>query len=85
MTFEPTGDTCALLLVGVAHAFGKVGHVQRSVRKMAKHTLKELEGSKRGLNTSLNARIWSFLDTAILCSASCCSLILIDLAVNFIR
>ena len=45
MTFEPTGDTCALLLVGVAHAFGKVGHVQQSVRKTAKHTLKELEGS----------------------------------------
>jgi len=32
---------CALLLVGVARAFGMVGHVQRntkSVRRMAKHT-----------------------------------------------
>ena len=30
---------CALLLVGVAHAFGMVSHVQQSVR-MAKHVLK---------------------------------------------
>ena len=44
MTFELTGGTCALLLVGVAHAFGKVSHVQRSVRKTAKRTLKDLEG-----------------------------------------
>ena len=83
MTFEPTGNTCALLLVGVAHAFGKVGHVQRSVRKTANRTLKELEGSERGSNTSPNARIWSFLDTAILCFASRCSLVLIDLAADF--
>ena len=68
MTFEPTGDMCALLLVGVAHAFGKVGHVQRSVRKTANRTLKELEGSERGLNTSPNARIWSFLDTPFFAS-----------------
>ena len=72
-------DTCALLLVGVAHAFGKVSHVQQSVRKMGKCTLKGLEGSEQGSNTSPNARIWLILDTAILCSASCCSLILIDL------
>ena len=44
MTFEPTGDRCALLLVGMAHAFGMVGHVQQSVRRMAKRTLKELLG-----------------------------------------
>ena len=26
VTFELTGDTCAVLLVGVAHAFGSVSH-----------------------------------------------------------
>ena len=83
MTFEPTGDTCALLLVGVAHAFGKVGHVQQSARKTAKCTVKELEESERGSNTSPNARIWSFLDTGILCFASRCSLLLINLATDF--
>ena len=30
MTFEPTGNMCALLLVGVARTFGTVGHVQQS-------------------------------------------------------
>ena len=29
MTFEMTGDTCALLLVGMASAFVMVGHVQQ--------------------------------------------------------
>ena len=29
MTFEPTGDTCALLFVGMASTFGTVGHVQQ--------------------------------------------------------
>ena len=43
MTFEPTGDMCALLLVGVPHAFGTVSHVQQGVRKTAKCTLKELK------------------------------------------
>ena len=38
MTFELTGVTCALLLVGVAHALGMVGHMQQSVR-MAKRSL----------------------------------------------
>ena len=42
MTFEPTGDTCALP-VGVAHAFGTVGHLQQSVRRMAKRTLIEFQ------------------------------------------
>ena len=36
MTFEPTGDTCAILVVDVARAFGSIGHVQQSVRRMAK-------------------------------------------------
>ena len=36
MTFELTGNTFALLLVDVACAFGMVGHVQQSVRRMAK-------------------------------------------------
>ena len=43
MTFEPTGDTCTIRLVGVAYAFGMVGHVQRSVKEMAKRMLKELQ------------------------------------------
>ena len=29
MTFEPTGDTCALLLVGVVSTFVTVSHVQQ--------------------------------------------------------
>ena len=78
MTFEPTGDTCVLLLVSVAHAFGKVGHVRRSVRKTEKCALKWLKGSERG-------RIWMFLDTGILCLASRCSLVLIDVAADFTR
>ena len=64
MTFEPTGDTCALLLVGVASAFVMVGHVQQcdkdKVRRMAKRTLKELIESQKVRevsNTSPNARI----------------------------
>ena len=65
MTFEPTGDRCALLLVGMAHAFGKVGHVQQSVRRMAKHMLKELLEVTEVSNTSLNARIRWFLKIAI--------------------
>ena len=75
--------TRALLSVSVAHALGKVGHVQWSVRKTAKRTLKEVEGSERGLNTSPNARIWSFSNTAIFCFARRCSLVLIDLAADF--
>ena len=37
------------------------------------------------LNTSMSMRIWSFLETAILCFASCCSLIFIDLIAEFTR
>ena len=43
MTFEPTVDTWALLLVGVGHPFGTVGHVQQSVRRVAKCMLKEFQ------------------------------------------
>ena len=39
MTFELTVVTCALLLVGVAHALGMVGYMQQSVR-MAKRMIK---------------------------------------------
>ena len=65
-----------LLLVGVAHAFGTVGHVQQSVGsvKDGKEYMYEwVWGSERGSNTSLK---WSFLETAILCFASRCSLVL---------
>ena len=33
----------ALLLVGVAHAFGTVSHVQQSVRRMPKCMMKEFQ------------------------------------------
>ena len=82
MTFEPTGNTCALLLVGMAHAFGMVRHVQRSVRT-AKRMLKELKKVSKVSNISHNARIWLFLDMAILCFTRRCSLILIDFAADF--
>ena len=84
ITFEPTDDTCALLLVGVASAFVTVGHVQQCEK--AKHTLKEFIESQKVSdvsNTSPNARIWSFLETATPCFTSYCSLILIHLAADF--
>ena len=65
MTFEPTGNTHTLLLVGVACAFGMVSHVQQ---KMTKHTLKEFQEVSMVWNTSPNTRIWSFLKTANLAS-----------------
>ena len=63
MTFEPTGDMCALLLVGVASAFVTVSYVQQcdKVRRMTKRTLKELIESQKVSdvsNTSPNGRIW---------------------------
>ena len=64
ITFELTR---ALLLVGIPHAFWMVSHVQQSVssvRRMAKHTLKELEEVSEVLNTSLKVKIWLFLKTA---------------------
>ena len=85
MTFEPTGNMCALLLVGVARAFGTVSHMQQSVRRMAKCTMKEFQKVSKVLNTSTSMRIWSFLETVILCFASCCSLIFIDLIAEFTR
>ena len=55
MTFEPTGDTCALLLVGVACAFRTVSH---GVRRIAKRTWKEFQDVSEVSNTSLNMWIW---------------------------
>ena len=47
MTFEPTDNMYALLLVGMASALGMVGHVQQQVwqsfKRVAKHTLKEFQ------------------------------------------
>ena len=43
ISFELTGDTCAVLLVGMANAFGTVGHVQQSAGRMAKRILKEFQ------------------------------------------
>ena len=59
MTFELTGDTCALLLVGVACAFRTAGHVQQSVRRIVKHTLKEFQKVNTVSNTSLNVMVVS--------------------------
>ena len=53
MIFEPTGNTCALLLVGVAHAFGTISHVKQGVRRMANRTLKELPQQMPGYIHSL--------------------------------
>ena len=53
MIFEPTGNTCALLLVGVAHAFGTISHVKQGVRRMANRTLKELPQQMPGYVRSL--------------------------------
>ena len=60
MTFEPTGDTCTLLLVGMVCAFGTISHVQQDVKRMAKCTLREFQEVSEISNTSLNVRIWSF-------------------------
>ena len=74
VTFEPTGDRFALLLVGMACTFDMVSHVQQSVRRVAKHMMKEFQ---EVLNTSPNASIWSFFEMVILCFANCCSPILV--------
>ena len=79
MTFEATR---ALLLIGVVRAFGMVSHVQQSVRRMAKRTMKQFQEAWEVWNTSLNMRTWSFLEKAILCFASHYSLLLIDLAAD---
>ena len=71
------------ILVGIASAFETVGHVQESVRRVAKCTLKEFQKVSVVSNTSLSTRIWSFRETAILCFAIHWSLILIDLAADF--
>ena len=71
------------MIVGVASTFETVGHVQQSVRRITKLTLKEFQDVSDVSNTSPNVRIWLFLKTAIICFASCCSLILIHLTVDF--
>ena len=71
------------MIVGVASTFETVGHVQQSVRRITKHTLKEFQDMSDVSNTSPNIMIWLFLETAIICFASCCSLILIDLTMDF--
>ena len=62
MTFELTGDTCALLLVGVAHAFGTCA---TKCEKNGKVYIERVPGSEAS-STSPNTRIWSFLERAIL-------------------
>ena len=58
---------------GLTHS--ETNSEQQSVRRTAKHTSKEFQEVSEVSNTSPNARIWSFLVTAILCFASCCSLL----------
>ena len=60
-----------------------VGHVQQSVRKIAKCMLKEFQEVSEVSDISLNARGGSFLEMAILCFASHCSLVFVDLAADF--
>ena len=61
-------NTCALLLVGVANAFGTVGHVQqrvKSVRRMVKRTyIERVWGCDHvRFQTEPNVRIWLFFKT----------------------
>ena len=82
MTFEPAGYTCALVSRrGTCFWDGR--HVQQSVRRMAKRMLKEFQEVSEVLNTSPNTRIRLFLEMTILCFSSHCSLVLIDLTVDF--
>ena len=77
-------NMCGLLLVGVAHAFGTVGHAcATKCEKCEKEGIvyvlhwKSLRMWAR-FRTSHNARIWSFLKTTMhfICSARpCCSLL----------
>ena len=54
-----------ITLVSVARAFGTIGHVQQSVRT-AKCTLKEFKEVSEVLKKNLTeAKIWSFLKTAM--------------------
>ena len=64
ISFEPTMH----ITVSVAHAFGTIGHVQQSVRT-GKCTLKEFEEVSKVSNTT-EAKIWSFLKTAMCFFAS---------------
>ena len=57
MTFEPKGNTCTVLLVGVVYAFGTISHVQQGVKRIAKCMLKEFQEVSMASNTSLNVRI----------------------------
>ena len=59
MTFEPTGDTCALLLVGVACAFEMDGRpCATKCEKDGKAYVERVPGVSEVLNTSPNVRIY---------------------------
>ena len=66
MTFELTGNTC-ITVSRRGTCFGTASHVQQSLKRMAKCTLKEFQEVSEVLNTM---RIWSFLETTILCFTS---------------
>ena len=73
MTFELTSNTCALLLIGVASTFGMVKDSQTcatSVTKCEKNGKANNERVPKVLNSSPNARILLFLETATLGSLS---------------
>ena len=91
ITFEPT---CVhyCQLVGVAHAFRTVGHVQltcvSSVRRMAKCTLKEFGEVSEVLNTLPKARYgrfsrWPHVHVCLLRKPLLLSFVIIDLATDF--
>ena len=73
-TWPTIPKACATPTNSNAH----VSPVSSKVTEMCR-TLKEFQEMGELSNTSLNARIWSFLKMTILCFASHCFLILINL------
>lgn len=50
---------------------------------MANSMLKEFHEVSEVLKTLPNVKIWSFLEMAIICFASCCTLLLINFTADF--
>ena len=78
-------DTCALLLLGVACAFGTVSHVQQSVSSVrtAKHALKEFEEVSEVSTPHRRQRCGCFSRRPRVSLLLLLSFLLMDLAVDF--
>ena len=79
MTFEPTGNTHALLLVDMQHG----GYVQQSVKRMAKRMLKSF---RKQAKFQAHHQMWGygcFSRQPFITSANHCSLVLINLTEDF--